>query len=255
MSICPSGRVRLQSNSSIGLNGLRRIALFCSTGRNKPVHSTGYWWPARRRRILYVNFDHPLLKLTGMEAVFEAWRQRTEAFGPEFVFLDEAHVVGGWESWITGQPTATVVSSPQVPPRHRLKPVPLAVTTGAIFGWVRCPSMNAYKPSGSRFYRCPKSRAWLNCSPGRPLSFSAFGIWAGLKSGPFTSIWFAEDSRRQRASRASPTVKGLSARIAGATLPFNSESAACRNWSTLLCICACGMMYYSTWWHSAKSCK
>ncbi len=25
------------------------------------------------------------------------------------------------------------------------------------------------------FYRCPKSRAWLNCSPGRPLSFSAIG--------------------------------------------------------------------------------
>ena len=72
--------------------------------------------------ILYVNFDHPLFKLAGIEAVVEAWRQHEpKALGPEFVFLDEAHAVEGWDGWITDQVDANrnrriVATSSTTPP-------------------------------------------------------------------------------------------------------------------------------------------
>lgn len=51
--------------------------------------------------ILYATFDHPLLKLAGIDAVLEAWRQREpRADGPEYLFLDEAQFIRGWGTWI-----------------------------------------------------------------------------------------------------------------------------------------------------------
>ena len=46
--------------------------------------------------ILYATFDHPLLKLAGIDAVIDAWRAReprAEAEGPEYLFLDEAQFI------------------------------------------------------------------------------------------------------------------------------------------------------------------
>jgi len=54
--------------------------------------------------ILYATFDHPLLKLAGIDAVLEAWRQREpKARGPEYLFLDEAQFIRGWGTWIKHQ--------------------------------------------------------------------------------------------------------------------------------------------------------
>lgn len=54
--------------------------------------------------ILYATFDHPLLKLAGIEAVIEAWREREpRAAGPEFIFLDEVQFIKGWETWVKHQ--------------------------------------------------------------------------------------------------------------------------------------------------------
>ncbi|MEY3900653.1 MAG: hypothetical protein RI962_1808, partial [Pseudomonadota bacterium] len=39
--------------------------------------------------ILYVTFDHPLLKLAGVDAVLQAWRAREPAAeGSEYLFMD-----------------------------------------------------------------------------------------------------------------------------------------------------------------------
>ena len=72
--------------------------------------------------ILYADFDHPLLRFAGLDAVVEAWRQHEpKALGPEFLFLDDAQVVEGWDNWITGQVDANrnrriVATSSTAPP-------------------------------------------------------------------------------------------------------------------------------------------
>ncbi len=54
--------------------------------------------------ILYVTFDHPILKLAGIDAVLAAWREREpQQSGTEFIFLDEAQFVQGWGTWIKHQ--------------------------------------------------------------------------------------------------------------------------------------------------------
>ena len=54
--------------------------------------------------ILYATFDHPLIKLAGVDAVLEAWREREpKVDGPEYLFLDEAQFVRDWGTWIKHQ--------------------------------------------------------------------------------------------------------------------------------------------------------
>jgi predicted AAA+ superfamily ATPase len=51
--------------------------------------------------ILYATFDHPILKLAGIDAVVEAWREREPATdGPEYLFLDEAQFLRDWGTWV-----------------------------------------------------------------------------------------------------------------------------------------------------------
>lgn len=55
----------------------------------------------RAANILYVTFDHPILKLAGIDAVIEAWREREPAEdGPEYLFLDEAQFLHDWGTWV-----------------------------------------------------------------------------------------------------------------------------------------------------------
>lgn len=54
--------------------------------------------------IIYATFDHPILKLAGIDAVLDAWRQREpRSPGPEYVFLDEAQFIRDWGTWIKHQ--------------------------------------------------------------------------------------------------------------------------------------------------------
>ncbi|MER2520672.1 MAG: ATP-binding protein [Bdellovibrionales bacterium] len=54
--------------------------------------------------ILYATFDHPILKLAGIEAVLDAWREREpKREGPEYVFLDEAQFIRDYGTWIKHQ--------------------------------------------------------------------------------------------------------------------------------------------------------
>lgn len=54
--------------------------------------------------IIYATFDHPLLKLAGLEAVLAAWREREARVpGPEFIFLDEAQYLPDRATWIKHQ--------------------------------------------------------------------------------------------------------------------------------------------------------
>jgi predicted AAA+ superfamily ATPase len=54
--------------------------------------------------LLYATFDHPILKLAGMDAVLKAWREREpRAPGPEYLFLDEAQFIRDWGTWVKHQ--------------------------------------------------------------------------------------------------------------------------------------------------------
>lgn len=54
--------------------------------------------------ILYATFDHPILKLAGIDAVLDAWRQREpKAEGLEYLLLDEAQFIRDWGTWVKHQ--------------------------------------------------------------------------------------------------------------------------------------------------------
>lgn len=54
--------------------------------------------------IVYATFDHPLLKLAGIDAVLSAWREHEPVTeGPEYLFLDEAQFIRDWGTWIKHQ--------------------------------------------------------------------------------------------------------------------------------------------------------
>ncbi|MBX7258976.1 MAG: ATP-binding protein [Candidatus Hydrogenedentes bacterium] len=54
--------------------------------------------------VLYVTFDHPLLKLAGVETVIQLWREFEPAHdGPEYLFLDEIQAIKDWPVWLKHQ--------------------------------------------------------------------------------------------------------------------------------------------------------
>jgi hypothetical protein len=54
--------------------------------------------------ILYVTFDHPLIKMSDIDTVLNAWRAREpKVDGPEFLFLDEAQFIRNWGTWVKHQ--------------------------------------------------------------------------------------------------------------------------------------------------------
>lgn len=54
--------------------------------------------------ILYATFDHPILKVAGVDAVLEAWREREpRAEGAEYLLLDEVQFVRDWGTWVKHQ--------------------------------------------------------------------------------------------------------------------------------------------------------
>src|SRR5262249_52844792 len=54
--------------------------------------------------ILYATFDHPLLKLIGLDALLKLWREFEPAReGQEYLFLDEIQVAKDWQTWLKHQ--------------------------------------------------------------------------------------------------------------------------------------------------------
>lgn len=56
------------------------------------------------QNILYATFDHPLLKLAGLDGVVKIWREtESRVNGPEYLFLDEIQTLRDWQVWIKHQ--------------------------------------------------------------------------------------------------------------------------------------------------------
>jgi len=52
-------------------------------------------------RILYATFDHPLLKLIGLDGLLNLWRElEPEHAGVEYLFLDEIQYTKDWQTWL-----------------------------------------------------------------------------------------------------------------------------------------------------------
>jgi len=51
--------------------------------------------------ILYATFDHPLLKLLGLDGLLKLWREfEPESDGIEYLFLDEIQTIRDWQTWL-----------------------------------------------------------------------------------------------------------------------------------------------------------
>jgi predicted AAA+ superfamily ATPase len=56
------------------------------------------------QNVLYATFDHPLLKLVGLDEVLKLWREfEPAADGPEYLFLDEIQFIRNWQTWLKHQ--------------------------------------------------------------------------------------------------------------------------------------------------------
>ena len=56
------------------------------------------------QNILYATFDHPLLKLAGLDGMLKLWREfEPAAEGPEYLFLDEIQFTRDWQTWLKHQ--------------------------------------------------------------------------------------------------------------------------------------------------------
>ncbi len=54
--------------------------------------------------IFYATFDHPVIKLAGVDEVLKFWREAEPAAdGPEYLFLDEIQFVPDWQTWLKHQ--------------------------------------------------------------------------------------------------------------------------------------------------------
>jgi predicted AAA+ superfamily ATPase len=55
--------------------------------------------------ILYATFDHPILKLAGLERTLAAWEElfHPVAGQPQWLFLDEIQYVADWQTWLKHQ--------------------------------------------------------------------------------------------------------------------------------------------------------
>lgn len=58
-----------------------------------------------RQNIIYATFDHPILKLSGIERTIAAWEELfpTDPEQPRLLFLDEVQFIDGWQTWIKHQ--------------------------------------------------------------------------------------------------------------------------------------------------------
>ncbi|HYU31138.1 MAG TPA: ATP-binding protein [Thermoanaerobaculia bacterium] len=58
----------------------------------------------RPERILYATFDHPLLKLIGLEGVLNVWREiQPRSEETEYILLDEIQYTQSWQTWLKHQ--------------------------------------------------------------------------------------------------------------------------------------------------------
>jgi predicted AAA+ superfamily ATPase len=90
------------SKRSLLLSGPRQVGkttLFRQTVRN--LLNSGF--PASQ--IIYITFDHPLLKLAGINKTIEAWEEIFPGTSdrPQFLFLDEVQFIPDWQVWLKHQ--------------------------------------------------------------------------------------------------------------------------------------------------------
>ncbi len=57
----------------------------------------------RIENILYATFDHPLLKLVGVEEVLQCGLSTKRGWRPHYLFLDEIQAVKDWQVWLEAQ--------------------------------------------------------------------------------------------------------------------------------------------------------
>jgi hypothetical protein len=83
---------------AILLSGARR------TGKTTIMYQTiGYLLNEKKvpaKSILFISFDHPLLKMCGMETILDVYRQNISSETEIYCFFDELQYAADWNSWL-----------------------------------------------------------------------------------------------------------------------------------------------------------
>lgn len=91
-----------ESRRSLLLTGARQTGK-TTLYRQAISRLLGEGFPAQN--IVYITFDHPILKLAGLESTLRAWTELypPETSHPRMLFLDEIQYVPAWQTWLKHQ--------------------------------------------------------------------------------------------------------------------------------------------------------
>lgn len=98
------------------------------------------------QQILYATFDHPLLKLAGLERTLQAWQELfpvdTRSDTPQFLFLDEIQLVPDWQVWLKHQ--ADFTRGRRIAVTGSASPLRDAATESGVGRWetIRLPTLS-----------------------------------------------------------------------------------------------------------------
>lgn len=89
---------RHQLRRAVLLSGARRVGKTTILHQLVEHHLRAGWRP---ERILYVSFDHPILKLLSLERLLDVYRLHvSEGASEVLVLLDEVHYASDWATWL-----------------------------------------------------------------------------------------------------------------------------------------------------------
>lgn len=97
-------------------------------------------------RILYVTFDHPLLKLAGRDAVISLWEEtRPTGEGLEYLFLDEIQNTDDWQTWVKHQ--VDFKKNRRISATGSAMPLHKATTESGVGRWktIKLPTLSFYE--------------------------------------------------------------------------------------------------------------
>jgi predicted AAA+ superfamily ATPase len=166
------------SNRSLLLSGPRQVGkttLFRQAIRNLIKQG------AEPSQIIYITFDHPLLKLSGIKKTLEAWEELFPGTSdkPQFLFLDEVQFIPDWQVWLKHQ--VDFQKQRKIAITGSASPLRSGSTESGVGRWetIKLPTLSFKEFLKLRNIEVPpiqeltSLRKLLECSPGQFAQFTA----------------------------------------------------------------------------------
>ena len=114
------------------------------------------------RRVLYATFDHPILKLAGLQRTLRVWHElfppQPEASEAEYLFLDEVQYAEGWETWLKHQVDFGPGPGRRIAVTGSASPLSVAGSESGVGRWETVPMPTLSFGEHLRLHRVPLPR-------------------------------------------------------------------------------------------------